>query len=71
MKREDLKVTVIDMKRYRVDVTSIHGAIVKIEHIPSGIVVTKQDKLAQHKAKEEALKELEQLVNFWSRKEVE
>lgn len=71
MKQEDLKISVIDMKKCAVDVTSIHGAIVKIEHIPSGIVVTKNDKLAHHKAKEEALKELEQLVNFWGRKEVE
>ena len=68
---EDLKIDVIPMKRHKIDVNSIHGAIIKIEHIPSGIIVTKYHKKTQVKAKEEALEELKILVAHWERKEVE
>jgi protein subunit release factor A len=41
---------------------------VKIAHIPSGITVTKESK-SQVKAKQEALEELEMLVELWEWRE--
>ncbi len=45
-------------------VNAIRKNFVKIKHIPSGITVTKENK-SQVKAKEEALEELEMLVELW------
>ena len=42
----------------------IRKNFVKIKHVTSGITVTKENK-SQVKAKEEALEELEMLVELW------
>ncbi len=52
----------IEQDDLRVNV--IRKNFVKIKHIHSGITVTKENK-SQVKAKEEALEELEMLVELW------
>jgi len=72
----------IDNKNLKVDVFTedrtkgMHPAetmvnFVKIEHIPSRIVVTKAGRKSQLKVKNECMKELEILVGHWDRGYIE
>ena len=64
MKPEELKVELIPRKPRIVTVDNL-PTFVKVEHVPSKITVTKYHR-SQYKAKEEAIEELEILVELWS-----
>lgn len=65
MDLRDLKVDCFTRKRNVVDVCCIPTAFVKIEHIPSKIIVTKHNSRSLLKARDEAMEELEMLVQLW------
>lgn len=65
MNREDLTIDVINSKRNGMQVAeNLHNFVI-IKHIPSGISVTKYHRRSQIIARDEALEELEFLVNLW------
>lgn len=62
---KDLKIDVFKQKPKKgMQVYSRHD-FVKIEHLPSGITVTKHSDRGQIRAKNECMEELEVLVELW------
>jgi len=63
---EDLKTHAFFNQRRRQDVATQTECFVKIEHIPSGISVTKHSGRSQIRARDEAMEELKMLVEIWT-----
>lgn len=59
----ELRIDVLACKPKKITVDN-NPTFVKLEHMPSRITVTKYNK-SQYKAKEEAVEELEMLVELW------
>ena len=62
---KDLKVDVLFHKLKGQVVFPHRDQFVRIEHIPSGITVTKHSTKSQIRARDEGLEELEMLVEIW------
>ena len=65
MEEKDLKVELLPSKPKVITVDNM-PTFVKIEHMPSKITVTKYHR-SQYKAKQEAIEELEVLVEIWEK----
>lgn len=65
IKSDDIQVNTFFNQRRKQDVATQTECFVKIEHIPSGITVTKHSGRSQVKARDEAMEELEMLVEIW------
>lgn len=63
----DLKIDTIAVKQKKQDVDN-NGWFVKIEHIESGITVTRFDR-ASVKAKAKAIGDLDLLIKIWNRRQ--
>ena len=64
---EDFKITLFFGKRKEIEVSHIPGAFVKVEHVESGITVTKYAKYAID-ALREAQEECNKLVEIYNRR---
>jgi protein subunit release factor A len=64
MNQSDLRINVFGNTKSGMHKAENNCRFVKIEHVPSGIVVTKYNKY-QIDAKSEAMEEIEMLINIW------
>ncbi len=62
---KDIKVSTFLRRRKDMDVATITTQFVKVEHMPSGITVTKHSERSQVRAKADCIDELELLVELW------
>lgn len=64
MNMDDIRVSIIKPKEVNLTVVENRHRFMQLEHIPSGIIVTKYNKV-QHLAKKEAIGEMEELIKLW------